>query len=68
VQQLCDAFGGALVSTSANPAGLAPARTATEVKNYFANKLDYVVEGNTGGLNKPTEIRDALSKQVIRPA
>ena len=68
VQQLCNSFGGAIVSTSANPAGKEPARNIEEVKNYFQNKLDYVLEGKTGGLDKPTEIRDALTKEVIRPA
>lgn len=68
VQQLCNSFNGAIVSTSANPAGEEPARTAKDVKKYFENKLDYILEGETGGLAKPTEIRDALTKKVIRPA
>lgn len=68
VQELCNCFGGAIVSTSANPAGEEPARNATEVKNYFDNRLDYILEGETGGLDKPTEIRDAITKEVIRPA
>ena len=66
VQQLCNAFGGAIVSTSANTAGMQPARTIEEVKHYFNDSLDVIVKGETGGLSKPTEIRDALSKQVIR--
>ncbi|MEJ2141491.1 MAG: L-threonylcarbamoyladenylate synthase [Gammaproteobacteria bacterium] len=68
VQELCNCFGGALVSTSANPAGQEPARTTEEVKRYFEDSLDYILEGETGGLDKPTEIRDALSKKIIRPA
>ena len=68
VQKLCNSFGGAIVSTSANLAGQEPARTGAEVKKYFENNLDYILEGDTGSLNKPTEIRDALSKKVIRPA
>ena len=66
VQQLCNAFGGAIVSTSANTAGMQPARTIEEVEHYFNDSLDVIVKGETGGLSKPTEIRDALSKQVIR--
>ena len=68
VQQLCNSFDGAIVSTSANPAGEQPARNEQEVKNYFEDKLDYILAGETGGLDKPTEIRDALSKEFIRPA
>lgn len=68
VQELCRAFGGAIVSTSANPAGEEPARTAAEVKMYFKESLDYILEGETGGLDRPTQIRDALTKKIIRPA
>lgn len=68
VQQLCNGFTGAIISTSANTAGEVPARTAEEVKKYFKDSLDYILEGETSGLDKPTEIRDALSKEVIRPA
>lgn len=68
VQQLCSSFAGAIVSTSANPAGKEPARTGSDVRQYFENSLDYILEGEIGGLNKPTEIRDAVTKQVIRPA
>lgn len=68
VQQLCNAFGGAIVSTSANTAGMQPARTIEEVKHYFKDDLDIIVKGETGGLTKPTEIRDAMSKRVIRSA
>lgn len=68
VQELCNCFGGALVSTSANPTGQEPARTTEEVKKYFQDNLDYILEGVTGGLDMPTEIRDALSKKIIRPA
>lgn len=66
VQQLCNSFGGALVSTSANHSGEAPARTADKVKQYFKNSLDCILEGETGGLNRPTEIRDALTKEIVR--
>jgi L-threonylcarbamoyladenylate synthase len=68
VQELCRAFGGAIVSTSANPAGKEPARTARQVKDYFKDQLDAIVEGQTGGLDKPTEIRDAITGEVIRSA
>jgi len=63
---LCRAFGGALVSTSANRHGSPPARTASAVYAAFAGELAYVLEGATGGLEQPTPIRDAISGAVLR--
>ncbi len=65
---LCESFGGALVSTSANPAGAAPARTPLTVRRYFGEQLDFVLHGEVNRRGRPSEIRDALSSRVIRPA
>ena len=64
--QLCSAFGGALVSTSANRQGAPPARSAAEVHEAFGDELAYILEGATGGLERPTPIRDAVSGEVFR--
>lgn len=64
--RLCQIFGGALVSTSANRHGAAPARSAGEVLAAFGDELAYVLDGLTGGLEQPTPIRDAISGDVIR--
>ncbi|HEX7028734.1 MAG TPA: Sua5/YciO/YrdC/YwlC family protein [Gammaproteobacteria bacterium] len=64
---LCRAFGKPLVSTSANPNGFEPARTAAEVRSMFSdNQLDLVVEGETGGLATVSSIRDARTGRQIR--
>ncbi|MEO8999659.1 MAG: Sua5/YciO/YrdC/YwlC family protein [Rhodanobacter sp.] len=63
---LCRAFGGALVSTSANPHGQPPARLAQTVADYFGDGLDGLLEAPLGGQNSPTVIRDALSGAIIR--
>ena len=63
---LCRAFGGALVSTSANPHGQPPARTAQVIADYFGDALDGVLEAPLGGQLSPTMIRDALSGAIIR--
>ena len=63
---LCNQLGYALTSTSANPQSHTPARTALRVHQYFGNKLDYVLAGSLGGRQQPSEIRDALSGDVIR--
>ena len=64
--QLCRAFGGALVSTSANRHGVAPARSAPDVRVAFGAEVTYVLDGSTGGLEQPTPIRDAMSGDVLR--
>ncbi|RLA47904.1 MAG: tRNA threonylcarbamoyladenosine biosynthesis protein RimN [Gammaproteobacteria bacterium] len=66
VQALCQAWGGPLVSTSANPAGRRAARELFQVKRYFGDKLDYVLPGTVGGIGRPTSIKDLTSGQIIR--
>jgi L-threonylcarbamoyladenylate synthase len=68
VRALCEGFGGAIVSTSANRSGSEPARTAEEVSESFGDALCGIVEGPLGGLDKPSEIRDLASGRVIRGA
>lgn len=61
-------LGKPIVSTSANPQGLPPARNLTRVKAYFGDNIDAYAPGQTGGANKPTEIRNLTTGEVIRPA
>ena len=63
---LCRAFGGALVSTSANRHGERPARTRDEVRGAFGAEIDAILNGATGGLEQPTPIRDAISGRTLR--
>jgi len=63
---LCRAYGGALVSTSANPHGSPPARSAATVLDYFGGALDGVLDAPLGGQERPTVIRDALTGAIIR--
>ncbi|HUH54344.1 MAG TPA: Sua5/YciO/YrdC/YwlC family protein, partial [Rhodanobacter sp.] len=63
---LCRAYGGALVSTSANPHGSAPARAADTVASYFGDALDGLLDAPLGQQERPTTIRDALTGATIR--
>ncbi len=63
---LCDAFGGPLVSTSANLAGHEPARSALRVRRDLGEMVDYILHGALGTLAQPTEIRDAETGRIIR--
>lgn len=66
VVALCAAFGGPLVSTSANPAGAPPPTTLAALVPELRAALDGVVAGDTGGLARPTGIRDARSGASLR--
>jgi L-threonylcarbamoyladenylate synthase len=56
-----------LVSTSANPHGRPPARSALDVRRYFGNALDAVVHGPLGGAAGPSPIYDARTGACLRP-
>ncbi|MEO5623135.1 MAG: Sua5/YciO/YrdC/YwlC family protein [Dokdonella sp.] len=64
--QLCRAFGGALVSTSANRHGELPARNSDEVRAAFGTRLDAILNGFVGGLECATPIRDAITGVTLR--
>lgn len=66
VQQLCLAWGGPLVSTSANISGEAPAANVAALTTIFGQGLAAIVQGELGGDPKPSEIRDAVSGHILR--
>jgi L-threonylcarbamoyladenylate synthase len=63
---LCRAFGGAVVSTSANRHGEAPALSAAALYAAFGDQLGAILNGALGGLERPTPIRDAISGDFVR--
>ena len=66
VQQLCHAVGAPLVSTSANIAGAAPAKTRLMVEKMLGAQLDYILPGTLGAASKPSRIIDLHSGRVVR--
>lgn len=65
VQQLCLAYGKPIVSTSANLSGQPPARTAAEVFSQFGKDFP-TINLPVGDRSNPSEIRDAMTGQLIR--
>ncbi|MGH8372354.1 MAG: L-threonylcarbamoyladenylate synthase [Gammaproteobacteria bacterium] len=63
---LCELTGMALISTSANLSGHAPARSALQVRARLGDDVDYILPGQTGPQRKPTEIRDARTGKILR--
>lgn len=69
IQCLCEAWGGPIVSTSANQSRRPPARTEWALRRKCRQGelyLDYIVPGKTQNRKKPTEIRDIQSGQIVR--
>jgi L-threonylcarbamoyladenylate synthase len=66
VVALCAAFGGPIVSTSANFAGAPPAFARAELDPALLAQLDGITDGETGGLAAPTPIRDARTGAQLR--
>lgn len=65
VRALCQLTGGPIVSTSANPQGLAPARFGYRARQYFGRQVEYA-PGQVDLAAKPSEIRDLASGQIMR--
>jgi len=64
-RQLCEAFGGAIVSTSANITGLKSAKNVHQVRWQLPD-IDYVLAGALGSAEKPSQIRDGLTGEILR--
>lgn len=62
---LCEAFGGPIVSTSANIHGLAPVTSGYQVRWQLPD-VAVVVDGSCDRKAKPSSIRDALTGEIIR--
>jgi L-threonylcarbamoyladenylate synthase len=65
-RELCAAFGGAIVSTSANRSSEPPALSPSAVHGYFGSAIAGIVAGRLGDQSQPSEIRDLETGAVIR--
>ena len=66
VVALCEGFGGALVSTSANIATLPSPRTRAELDPRIVSGVDAIAPGETAGLLQATPIRDSRDGRSLR--
>jgi L-threonylcarbamoyladenylate synthase len=57
------ASGGALTATSANPAGLPPARSAQEAARYFPKGLALVIDGGPSLTELPSTVIDVTGER-----
>ncbi|MCV2506098.1 MAG: Sua5/YciO/YrdC/YwlC family protein [Candidatus Lightella neohaematopini] len=65
IRLICQKFGKAIISTSANVSQQLPARTVDEVYKLFGSKV-VIMNDIVGKLPCPTKICDAISNTIIR--
>jgi tRNA A37 threonylcarbamoyladenosine synthetase subunit TsaC/SUA5/YrdC len=65
VIKMCDYLGKPMVSTSANPAGEAPAMNTEELMHYFGNNVK-IMRGELGSQTSPSKIFHSLTMETIR--
>lgn len=63
---VCKAFGGPIVSTSANIEGSSPAKSAMEVEQVFQTGIAIILDGPLGESENPTSIKNVLTGEVLR--
>jgi len=64
VRALVRRCGGALTATSANRAGMPPAKTAGEVQHYFGDQIEMIVDGGQAKTDQPSTVVDATGEEV----
>ncbi len=65
-RDLCLAFGGPIVSTSANLSGKRPARRVVDVARRLGGRIDWCVGGRVGNDPRPSRIIDLSSGRMLR--
>lgn len=65
-KQLCQLFGGAIVSTSANRHGQSALMTAADVSREMGTEIDFVFDAAVGGATQASSIYDGITGKQIR--
>ena len=64
VRELVRECGGALTATSVNPSGKEPARSAEEVKEYFGDLVDLVIDEGEVTATEPSTVLDVTTSPL----
>ena len=63
---LCRTAGMAIISTSANNAGEPPIKNALKIQKGFGDYIDYTLPGKLGVSEKPSQIINGITGEIIR--
>ena len=64
VRALIEACGCALTATSANPSHEAPAKTSEDVRAYFGDEIDLIVDDGAVRTDQPSTVVDARANEL----
>ena len=64
VRDLVRQCGGVLTGTSANPSGSEPARSAEDVRDYFGDRIDLIVDGGVVTATQPSTVIDVTTSRM----
>jgi len=65
VRMVVEICGGILTATSANPSGADPGESAKQVRDYFSDRIDLIIDGGPVEATQPSTVVDA-SSDVVR--
>lgn len=65
-QQLCQEYGQAIVSTSANLHGQPTLNDPSAIEQQWGEAISYILPGKLGNTAKPSQIRDILTGEILR--
>ena len=65
VIELTESLNMPICSSSANISGQEPAKNLDEIRTFFGNKV-LIIEGELGGLKKPTPVQNLETKEWLR--
>jgi L-threonylcarbamoyladenylate synthase len=66
VSALCNQFGQPVVSTSANFSGQLEIKSKADVECQFGINIDYILDGELGGRQNTSTIRDLITGKILR--
>ena len=66
VAALCQAYGGMIVSTSANLSKQRPALTQLTARHYFSKQINVYLSGKVNCAGEASEIRDLVTGDILR--
>jgi len=63
-RELVEKYGKPITTTSVNTSGMSPAVSASEVKNYFANEIDLILDGGAAPRPEGSTVIQIVNEKI----